>query len=214
MPDGFGRSGVEDGFFGPTNKENAVGVPKLSYLRNNPVTRPQFTAKARKAGKAGRPSAPNAAPNKQGTASGYAKEKLPLYFEQMRPKHFFDLMITPEFLEKNMVATTNFRAAVEGAPNFRPFDLKEMYRWIGLLFINAVSPKPQFVYWFLSTSKSRIFGNDAIAHAFDFKHNGKTVRGEQRWAQLRRYLCFYDARKDPKRQQAANPLWKVASLLE
>jgi hypothetical protein len=31
---------------------------------------------------------------------------------------------------------------------------------------------------------------------------------------LRRYLCFYDARKDPKRQQAANPLWKVASLLE
>jgi hypothetical protein len=52
MPDGFGRSGVEEGFFGPANKENAGGQPKPSYLRNNPVPHPQFTAKARK----GRPS--------------------------------------------------------------------------------------------------------------------------------------------------------------
>ncbi len=75
MPDGFGYSGVEEGFFGPTNKENAEGQPKRSYLRDNPVPRPQFTAKARK----GQPSPSDAAPNKQGSVSDYAKKQLPAY---------------------------------------------------------------------------------------------------------------------------------------
>ena len=45
MPDGFGRIGVEEGFFGPTNKKNAEGQPKRSYLRDNPVPRPHLRLK-------------------------------------------------------------------------------------------------------------------------------------------------------------------------
>ncbi len=32
VPSGFHPSGVEDGFFVPTNKDNNVGVAKMSYL--------------------------------------------------------------------------------------------------------------------------------------------------------------------------------------
>jgi hypothetical protein len=69
MPDGFGRSRVEEGFFELTNKENAEGQLKRSYLHNNPVLLQQFTAKARK----GRPSPSDAAPNEQGSVSDYTK---------------------------------------------------------------------------------------------------------------------------------------------
>ena len=48
LPIGFSASGVEEGFFAPTNKENAVGQPKMEFLTDNPIKRPEFCRKAKK----------------------------------------------------------------------------------------------------------------------------------------------------------------------
>ena len=49
MPSGFHPSGVEDGFFAPTNKDNNVGVAKMSYLTeaDERIKRPEFAHKPR-----------------------------------------------------------------------------------------------------------------------------------------------------------------------
>ena len=226
LPVGFAASGVEEGFFAPTNKENAVGMPKLSFLTDTPIKRPDFCRKTKKSSKArvGRPLANDESknpPNIRGGPSDYARMYLPKDFTMHRSKHYFDLFLSPEFLRKNMVDTTNFRAAAEGAgyrshKNFVPFTLDEMYKWFGLLLVNALSPKPQVKFWFLNTKDSKIFGNDAFAHAFDVfnKFTGVKVGGIDRWWHLRRFLCFYDARDDPVKQKEKDPFWKVASLLE
>ena len=226
LPVGFAASGVEEGFFAPTNKENAVGMPKLSFLTDTPIKRPDFCRKTKKSSKArvGRPLANDESknpPNIRGGSSDYVRMYLPKDFTTHRSKHYFDLFLSPEFLRKNMVDTTNFRAAAEGAgyrshKNFVPFTLDEMYKWFGLLLVNALLPKPQVKFWFLNTKDSKIFGNDAFAHAFDVfnKFTGVKVGGIDRWWHLRRFLCFYDARDDPVKQKEKDPFWKVASLRE
>ena len=226
LPSGFAPSGVEEGFFAPTNKENATGKPKLSYLTDDPIKRPEFCKKPTKSKSkqpVGRPStaANNNPPNIRGGPSEFARAKLPKDFSSHRPKDYFDLQLTPEFLKKNMVDTTNFRAAAEGAgktsyENFVPFTLEEMYKWMGLLFVNALSPKPQVKFWFKSVQESKIFGNDAFANAFDIsnKFTGAKIKGIDRWKHLRRFLCFYDARVRQDKNKPKDPLWKVASLLE
>ena len=50
LPEGIGPSGAEDGYFGPTNKDNYVGPPKLSYLTDTPIKRPLFKSKVKKEG--------------------------------------------------------------------------------------------------------------------------------------------------------------------
>jgi hypothetical protein len=62
---------------------------------------------------------------------------------------------------------TNARAAAEGAggkeyKDFVPFDLKEIYKMNAVLFLNALSPKPQLEYWFLGQDQHSIFGNDVF----------------------------------------------------
>lgn len=48
LPEGISLTGVEDGFYGPTNRDNFVGPPKLSYLTDAPIKRPSFKPKAKK----------------------------------------------------------------------------------------------------------------------------------------------------------------------
>ena len=89
LPDGFHPSGVEEGFFAPTNQENAVGAQKKNYLMqdNEKIKRPEFEFKPTKTksstdggGNAkgrGRPkqssTAPRGPPSKKGgPASEYA----------------------------------------------------------------------------------------------------------------------------------------------
>lgn len=42
-------------------------------------------------------------------------------------------------------------------------DLKEIGKFMGLLFANVVCPKPQFPMWFKSTRDHKIFGNNFFA---------------------------------------------------
>ncbi len=70
--------------------------------------------------------------------------------------------------------------AAEGAcqttyKDWEAFDTKEVYKIFGMLFANAVSPKPQFKQWFMGSSQNRIFGNDHFANAFDKKLMGGRV---------------------------------------
>jgi hypothetical protein len=39
LPEGFNPSGVTEGFFSPTNQENAIGQKKLTYLTDSPISR-------------------------------------------------------------------------------------------------------------------------------------------------------------------------------
>ena len=48
LPEGIGPSGAEDGYFGPTNKDNYIGPPKLSYLTDMPIKRPLIKRKVKK----------------------------------------------------------------------------------------------------------------------------------------------------------------------
>jgi hypothetical protein len=102
---------------------------------------------------------------------------LPKSFAAHCPKDCFDLQLSPEFVEKNMVNTTNERATAEGAgshayKDWAPFDREDTYKMIVLLFVNGMSPKPQVTRWFKSTAKSRIFGNNFFASALDKKTLG------------------------------------------
>jgi hypothetical protein len=123
-------------------------------------------------------------------------------FALCRPKDYFDLFLTPDFVNDNILKTMNARATAEGAgsvtyQDFVPFSVQEFYKFIGLLFANSVSPKPQVINWFLST-KPKIFGNDASTKYFDkVTLSGKVISGLRRWKQLRRFLACYDFRKDP-----------------
>lgn len=226
LPSGFDACGVEEGYYAPTNQEGAEGATKLEYLTGDGerIKRPDFDRKPRKS-EQGRPkgsaSKADGPPSEHGRPSDFAQENLPKNFSWHRPKHYFDLFLTPKFVETFMVRTTNERAAAEGAgsrtyKDFVGFDTDEMYKMFGLLFANAVSPKPQFPFWFKSTNESRIFGNDFFANALDKKMpGGRTIKGERRWKHFRRFMCMYDWRMfKSKEQQKKDPLWKLTSILE
>jgi hypothetical protein len=226
LPEDFDPSGVTAGFFAPTNKDNYVGQPKKEYLVDRPLQRPEFCPKPKKASNSNRPGRPSRTDtttqtaNETGGPSDHVKSKLPKDFSSHRPKHYFDLQITPEFIRSNIVNTTNFRAAAEGAAgstyqDFVPFDVDEVYKFLGLLFCNGVSPKPQFVYWFLGRRQSKVFGNDWFSTFFDKRlPGGRVIKGERRWNHFRRFMCLYDYRLNPREQQKKNPLWKLDPILD
>ena len=67
----------------------------------------------------------------------------------VQPIEFFNLIITPRFIEKVMVACTNQKGPSEGAglggtvyTDYVQFIVTEMYRFIGVLFANGLSSKP------------------------------------------------------------------------
>ena len=142
--------------------------------------------------------------------------------EGARPFNFFNLMITPRFVEKVMVACTNQKAASEGAgvggtlyKDFVQFDVPEMYRFMGLLFANGLAPKPDILSWFETTRTDPLLGNDWIAPQMNKKlPHGGSVPGVRRWRHLRRFLCLYDFRMHTKEVNVLDPLWKVRLLLK
>mgnify|MGYP003894362215 CR=1 FL=1 len=121
-----------------------------------------------------------------------------------------------------MVNCTNARAHSKGAgaggttyQNWKPFDMQEMYKMIGLLFANGLSPKPTIEQWFLTTYNNRLFGNNYVSTAMDkVLPRGERVSGHQRWKHFRRFFCCYDFRVNPKVEAAKNPLWKIQPLLD
>ncbi len=93
-----------------------------------------------------------------------------LLLEKIRdcgPKDFFDTQISREFVKRCIVNTINAQAGAEGdgfggtiCQNFEPFDLAEVYKMIGLLFVNDLLPQPMISIWF---EGHKIYGNDFIA---------------------------------------------------
>ena len=203
--------GAEAGFFGPTNRENAVGAPKYQYCvqEGEKIVRPEFASKD--------PSCPAL---DKGHLSKTARDLLPEKISHCRPKHFFDTQISPNFVKSCIVNTTNARAAAEGAgfggtqyTDYTQFDSDEVYRMIGLLFVNGVCPRPSFTMWF---ERHNIFGNEFIAKAMD-KHipgGHRSVRGIRRWKHFRRFMCMFDFRENAKKETEKNPLWKVQRFLD
>jgi hypothetical protein len=203
--------GAQEGFYGPTNQENAVGAPKFQYCcrEEDKIRRPEFASKT-----------PDVQASEKGHISPAALALLPDEIRDCRPKDFFDTQISPQFVKKCMVDTTNARAAAEGAGfggtqynDWEPFDVAEMNKFIGILFVNGLSPRPRIKMWF---EPHPIFGNTLIAGAMHKPRSGgrRALHGLRRWAQFRRFMCMFDFRHDARRETAKNPLWKVQHLLD
>ena len=172
-------TGAQHVHFGPTNKENAAGPPKMEYLTPNcfvdeegsRIVRPSFQHKPKQkkgdGGATSTASAPTAQeqtppdatppdtttptpatpPNPKGGPSRVAYSAMGA-LRKARPKDFFDLQLRPKFVKEYMVDTTNKRAASEGAGpggtkyrDYAPFDVQEMYKFIGLFIVNALIPR-------------------------------------------------------------------------
>jgi len=180
-------TGAQIGHFAPTNKEDAIGAQKNNYMvhATEKVKRLEFATKpSRKTKKAKLDESEVRKVSEEGGPSAEAKRLIP-DLRHARPKDFFDLQVTPEFVEKVMVNCTNQRAASEGAgaggttyTDWKPFDCAEMYKMIGLLFVNSLYSKPSLDLWFLITSDNRLFGNNYVAAAMNkVLPRGERIRG-------------------------------------
>ena len=100
------RRGAEEGFFGPTNVENAEGALKFQYAcrEEDRIHRPEFVSKI-----------PDIRASNKGHISSATKKLLPKEIQDCHPKDFFDTQISPEFYKRCIVDTTNARVAAEGA---------------------------------------------------------------------------------------------------
>ena len=95
------------------------------------------------------------------------------------------------------------------------FGHNKVNKMFTLLFVNAISSKSQFAFWFKKSQDGRIFGNDYFVNAIDKKLlGGKIIKGEWRWSHFPRFMCRYDFWIDPKKLQMKNPLWKSDSMLD
>jgi hypothetical protein len=224
-------TGAQRGFFGPTNKENAIGAKRSIFLTadDERIQRPKFGPKREKKRKAADDTADDAAddaaddepppPREDGHPSDYCRSLLP-HISRARPKDYFDTQLTPEWLGWCTTAT-NLRAYSSGAgageyQDFMPFDLAEVYKMIGVLFANGLTPKPQFDHWFCSQEEEPLFGSTMISNALNRKNpvTGKTIKARRRWKHFRRYFTMKDYREVPREQQRKNPLWKVQRLID
>jgi len=134
-------TGTQSGFFGPTNKENAVGGMRSNFLTlpDERIQRPKFEPKREKKRKD--PEAEPPPPREDGHPSDYCCSLLP-HFSRARPKDYFDTQLTASWFDW-CVTATDLRAYLSGAgsgeyQDFMPFDLAEMYKMIGVLFANKL----------------------------------------------------------------------------
>jgi len=141
---------VQFGFYGPTIKENAVGGERHNFatIEADRIQRPKFEAKKKE--RADRKN--NTAPaNNHGGPSPAARKRIPT-LKVACPKDFFNLQITPEFVQW-MTNVTNCRATSDGAgagtgefKDWVPFDDAEIYRFIDVLIANGLAPKSRIDY--------------------------------------------------------------------
>jgi hypothetical protein len=131
-----------------------------------------------------------------------------------RPKNFFDTQLTLNYMGW-LIQATNCRAVADGAGSgmyvdFVPFDLPKLFKFIGLLFTDGLTPKSQFEYWFEGQEGEPLFGNNKYARAID-KHVGKghKVSKKRCCKYFQGYFTLLDFHDNPKESQQANPLWNV-----
>ena len=122
-----------------------------------------------------------------------------------------------------MTTATNRRATADGAgsgtgefKDWVAFDDARIYRFIGVLFANGLSPKPRIDYWFELTERFPLIGNDLISRvtAKEVHTTGKRVRGVRRWRYFWSFLTVADYRDKPKEKQKEDPLWNVWLLID
>jgi hypothetical protein len=104
-------TGAQKGFFGPTNKENAVGGTRVNFSTSEHVELPMFEQKKpKKRRKADDTNNPNPPPTtrEDGHPSDACRKQLPP-LSRARPKDFFDIQLTPAFFDWAVTAT-NLRA--------------------------------------------------------------------------------------------------------
>ena len=185
------------------------------------IQRPKFGPKREKKRKAADDVADDEPPppREDGHPYDYCRSLLP-HISRARPKDYFDTQLTPEWLGWCTTAT-NLRAYSSGAgageyQDFVPFDLAEVYKMIGVLFANGLTPKPLFDHWFCSQEEEPLFGSTMISNALNRKNpvTGKTIKARRRWKHFRRYFTMQDYREVPREQQRKNPLWKVQRLID
>ncbi len=60
-----------------------------------------------------------------------------------------------------------------------PFDDAEIYRFIGVLFVSGIAPKPRIDYWFEPAQTSPLFWNDVVSRAMakEVPFTGKRIQG-------------------------------------
>jgi hypothetical protein len=152
--------GAAEGFFGPTNQDNAEGAPKHQYCCSEAenIHLPEFMSKD-----------PNCPVLDKGHQSLAPMQLLPEKIRDCRPKDFFDTQISPDFVIRCIVNTTNAQAAAEGAgfrgtvyQNFESFNLAKVYKKIELLFVNGLLLQPRISMWF---EGHKLYGNNFIASA-------------------------------------------------
>ena len=205
-------TGAQQGFFGPTNRDNVVGAVRHNFLTDDAEKpkRPEFR----------NPDGLVNTTSDIGHSSAAAKALIP-DLNAARPIDFFTMILPRRFVETVMVNCSNQKAAADGAgaggtvyKDFVPFDVDEIYRFIGLLFANGIAPKPDVKLWFEGTSREPLFGNDFVATRMDKKlPDGRVIPGVRRWKHFRRFLCLYDFRIT-REAAAKDPLWKVRRLLK
>ncbi len=191
------RTSAQKGFFGPMNKKNAVGGTRANFLTSENVKRLKFKQKKPKKRKAGdfnaNNPAPPAPPHDDTHPSDICRKQLPP-LSKARPKDFFDTQLTPAFMDWAVTAT-NLRAYATGAgsgeyTDFISFNHPELYKMIGVLFANGLTPKPQFDYWFCLEDKEPLLGSNLISNALRQKNaaTGKTVKVARCWKHFCRYF--------------------------
>jgi hypothetical protein len=175
--------GAQEGFFGLTNQENAVAAPKFQYCcrEEEKNCRPEFASKT--------PDVQQASEKGHIFPAG-ALALLPDEIRDCQPKDFFDTQISPQFVKRCMVDTTNAQAALEGAGfggtqynGWEPFDVAKMNKFIGLLFVNGLSPRPMIKMWF---EPHPIFVNTLIVGAIHkpCTRGRRALHGMRQWAQF------------------------------
>jgi hypothetical protein len=135
--------------------------------------------------------------------SDTCQKKLPP-LSQARPKDFFDTQVTPEFIDWEATAT-NLRAYTNGAvsgeyTDFVPFDCIEIYKMIGVLFANGLTPKAKFDYWFCLEDQEPLFWSNLITNALRWKNaaTGKTIKAACCWKHFHLYFTVANYHESPK----------------
>ncbi len=169
---------AEEGFFGPFNQDNAEGAPKHQYCCSEveKICWPEFASKD-----------PNCPVLDKGHLSPAAMQLLPKNIRECHPKDFVDIQISPDFVKRCIINTTNARAAAEGAgfggtiyQDFEPFDLAKVYKMIGLLFVNNLLLQPRISMWFKG---HKLYGNNFIASAMRNNNMNGADIADQLWNQ-------------------------------
>jgi hypothetical protein len=142
------------------------------------------------------PCGPAPPPNEKGNPSAAAVEA---------PIDFFNLQISLAYIS-NVRKGTNYRASAEDvgigvtgreAKEFGDsvaFDDVEIYKFIGFLFANGLTPRSNFDSWFTNLPNCPLYDANFTCGAFDKVVHGRRVPGLRRCRHFRRFFTLSNYR--------------------